>query len=56
MLNISYEDRFIDVWKYTQRGLVYPAPHAIFSTVWLNTHITREKLRELKTKVHHVYL
>ncbi|MEG0404711.1 MAG: Dyp-type peroxidase [Acinetobacter sp.] len=47
MLNISYEDRFIDVWKYTQRGLVYPAPHAIFSTVWLNTHITREKLREL---------
>ncbi|ENX01340.1 hypothetical protein F900_01706 [Acinetobacter modestus] len=47
MLNMSYEDRFVDVWKCTQRGLVYPAPHAIFSTVWLNTNITRTKIREL---------
>jgi hypothetical protein len=51
MLNMSYEDRFVDVWKCTQRGLVYPAPHAIFSTVWLNTNITRTKIRELMINV-----
>lgn len=51
MLNISYEDRFTEIWKYMQRGLVYPSPHAIFSTVWLNKEITREKIRQLMIAV-----
>ena len=51
MLNISYEDRFTEIWKYMQRGLVYPSPHAIFSTVWLNKKITRERIRQLMIAV-----
>jgi len=51
MLNISYEDRFTEIWKYMQRGLVYPSPHAIFSTVWLNKEITREGIRQLMIAV-----
>lgn len=51
MLDIFYEDRFTEIWKYMQRGLVYPAPHATFSTVWLNTEITREKIRQLMIAV-----
>ncbi|WP_228151912.1 Dyp-type peroxidase [Acinetobacter seifertii] len=34
-----------------QRGLVYPSPHAIFSTVWLNKEITRERIRQLMIAV-----
>lgn len=51
MSNISYNDRFTEVWKYMQRGLVYPSPHATFSTVWLNTEITHEKIKQLMIAV-----
>ena len=23
-----------DIWAHVQRGLVYPAPHAVFATFW----------------------
>jgi Dyp-type peroxidase family len=47
----SPEQRQLDVWKYMQRGLVYPAPHATFVTYWLNGTIGREALKELMATV-----
>jgi Dyp-type peroxidase family len=47
MQQLSFEDRFKEVWKYTQRGLIYPAPHAIFATYWLNQPITKAELNRL---------
>ncbi|UUC44956.1 Dyp-type peroxidase [Flavobacterium cerinum] len=34
MKTLNYEERFEEVWRHCQRGLVYPSPFAIFTTFW----------------------
>ena len=45
------EQQLNDLWKNVQRGLVYPAPHAIFSTYWLDIEIDRTSLNTLKNDI-----
>ncbi len=47
MKPLNFEERFHEVWKHCQRGLVYPSPHAIFATFWLNQPASRQQLAEL---------
>ncbi|MEL6750302.1 MAG: hypothetical protein AAFO09_08495 [Pseudomonadota bacterium] len=50
----SPDQRQADIWKYMQRGLVYPSPHAIFATFWLKEgKINRPQLAEVMAKVRH---
>ena len=49
-IQLNYDERLRAIWKYTQRGLVYPAPHAIFSTIQLNGEVSRLELAELMAK------
>lgn len=51
MQEMKFEDRFKEVWKYTQRGLIYPAPHAVFATYWLKRPITKAELGALMIEV-----
>ena len=45
---LSIEERFDEVWKHCQRGLVYPSPYAIFVTFWLNKkNISRSRLADV---------
>jgi len=49
--SLSFKERFTEVWKYSQRGLVYPSPHAIFSTIWLKEReISLSEIRQLMIK------
>lgn len=41
---LNFEDRFKEVWKHCQRGLVYPSPFAIFSTFWMKEPFTSSEL------------
>lgn len=49
-LSNDHDLRFKEVWEYTQRGLVYPSPNAIFASYWLNDKhsISQSSLRDLK--------
>ncbi|MBI1836802.1 MAG: Dyp-type peroxidase [Flavobacteriia bacterium] len=47
MEKMNIEKRFKEVWKHTQRGLVYPSPHAIFATFWLKNTPTKNELADL---------
>ncbi|WP_175858006.1 Dyp-type peroxidase [Burkholderia anthina] len=51
MSELTFNERFTEVWKHTQRGLVYPAPFAIFSNFWLKNPITRSELAMLMQEV-----
>lgn len=53
------DERDHDVWAHVQRGLVYPAPHALFATFWADEHgapLTRAVLRRvvarLRLRIH----
>ncbi len=52
-LSQDHSLRHTEVWEYTQRGLVYPSPHAIFASFWVNEGKTVSKadLRNLKLKL-----
>jgi Dyp-type peroxidase family len=48
-----------DIWSHVQRGLVYPAPHALFATFWADENgrpLTRAALRRvvarLRLRIH----
>lgn len=47
------EEQLKHIWSFTQRGLIYPAPHALFATFWLNNEAsyTRAQLAELMRDV-----
>lgn len=47
MKELNFEDRFEEVWKHCQRGLVYPSPFAVFATFWMNKQVTRSQLANL---------
>jgi Dyp-type peroxidase family len=47
MKALNFEDRFEEVWKHCQRGLVYPSPFAIFTTFWMNKPVTNLQLAHL---------
>ncbi|OZG74122.1 formate acetyltransferase [Hahella sp. CCB-MM4] len=50
----SPEQRQLDIWRYVQRGLVYPAPHAIFATYWLKRDsLTRQELTFIMAELRH---
>jgi Dyp-type peroxidase family len=51
-----------EIWRQVQRGLVYPAPHAVFATFWHAPHgkpLTREVLRrvvkDVRAEIHRAY-
>lgn len=56
--SLNFENRFTEVWKHCQRGLVYPSPFAIFTTFWFqkrgnwqaNKQPDGKKLVEYKTQ------
>lgn len=56
LTELDYDQRLKQIWRYSQRGLVYPAPEAIFSTFWLSAPVSRNKLKELmaelRTQIH----
>jgi len=49
---LNYEDRFTEVWKHCQRGLVYPSPFAIFTTFWFNKKRDKAPLTGKQLSVH----
>ena len=51
MKTLNYEERFDEVWKHCQRGLVYPSPFAIFATFWLNKPVSKLQLSILMASV-----
>lgn len=53
MINLTFNERMHQVWKHTQRGLVYPSPHAIFTTFWLKNPPSRESLAVLMASIRH---
>ena len=50
-VEMSHDQRLKSLWKHVQRGLVYPAPHAVFATFWLNSDIDRTSLSDLMKEV-----
>lgn len=48
---LNFEDRFEEIWKHCQRGLVYPSPFAIFATFWLNNPVDKLQMAELMASV-----
>jgi Dyp-type peroxidase family len=42
--------RTTEIWEHMQRGLVYPSPHAIFASFWIESGktVSRRDLRQLK--------
>uniref|UniRef100_UPI0025F098C8 hypothetical protein n=1 Tax=Pedobacter sp. UBA5917 TaxID=1947061 RepID=UPI0025F098C8 len=47
MITLKLEERLDEVWKHCQRGLVYPSPFAIFTTLWTKTRVNRQQLADL---------
>lgn len=48
------DERSHDIWEHVQRGLVYPAPHALFATFWAAADrepLTRDVLRRVSAAV-----
>lgn len=52
-LDFSKDEQLKHIWSFTQRGLIYPAPHAIFSTFWLKTDtaFTRAQLAQIMVNI-----
>ncbi|MBJ7553418.1 Dyp-type peroxidase [Marinomonas spartinae] len=52
-LELNDDEQLKYIWAFTQRGLVYPAPHAIFATFWLRDESTyrRNQLAQLMLEV-----
>ncbi|WP_047686050.1 MULTISPECIES: Dyp-type peroxidase [Xenorhabdus] len=49
---LSPGERAQKIWPFVQRGLVYPAPHALFLTVWLkDSVISRVELAQLMADI-----
>lgn len=53
MKTLNFEERFDEVWKHCQRGLVYPSPFAIFSTFWMNKPVNKLQLSHLMASLRH---
>jgi len=53
MKTLKFEERFEEVWKHCQRGLVYPSPFAIFTTFWTNKPVSKSALAQLMASVRH---
>lgn len=51
MKTLNFEERFEEVWKHCQRGLVYPSPFAIFTTFWMNKPVNKVQLSLLMATV-----
>ncbi|MFT5720105.1 MAG: Dyp-type peroxidase family [Motiliproteus sp.] len=56
---LHFSDRLKNVWQFTQRGLVYPSPHAVFALAFLD-HSKPVDLPQLQTlmldirqQIHH---
>jgi Dyp-type peroxidase family len=48
-----------DVWRHVQRGLIYPAPHALFATFWrapdgnpITRPVLSRVLKAVRTEIH----
>jgi Dyp-type peroxidase family len=57
----SADEQHHDVWGHVQRGLIYPAPHAVFATFWaaadgagepLTRAVLARVTRALRTRIH----
>ncbi|WP_445721622.1 Dyp-type peroxidase [Flavobacterium sp.] len=53
MKELNLNQRMHEVWKHTQRGLVYPSPHAIYVTFWLETTPSRKELANLMATIRY---
>ncbi|XZF15231.1 Dyp-type peroxidase [Chitinophagaceae bacterium MMS25-I14] len=53
MKTLNFEERFDEVWKHCQRGLVYPSPYAIFATFWMNRPVSRTQLAHVMASIRH---
>jgi len=51
MKTLNFDERFHEVWKHCQRGLVYPSPYAIFATFWLTHPMSRQQLAVLMAEM-----
>ncbi|TDV56392.1 Dyp-type peroxidase [Actinophytocola oryzae] len=50
------DERNHDIWSHVQRGLVYPAPYALFATFWAapeGSPLTLDVLRRVTAQVRH---
>ncbi len=51
--DLQFSERLTNVWDFTQRGLVYPSPHAIFAIGFLadGVQVGRDELAQLMAQV-----